>query len=403
MVRLSHIIPIENNVFVCISNHKFTHLVESTTPTGSPPSSSSLQATLGLQQNQSASTMAAPQQPQTTSVPPNTSSILAALANMASSARQNPTPTPVTSAPPVNPYSNISHGQNNPIQPPQAINPSLPFSVAPQPVNAPATTMPTYGQGPSNGVPSFASNPNPFPAAPPPMNSPGNLDPATQQQVALIKALASSGVPAEQIAGILAAMSNQGAATGPLPSFAPNQNTHSQNNNWGARDDARDRNGFQDSIRSPPSRYRRRSRSPSPQRGWGGRDSPNARRRNDFDGESPARMRGSDDRGGRGGRGRGNDYRQRSPQRRRSNTPPRTNTGGPKWVGHDSSIGKGNIKGKLSIRLYFYIIIQVILMKCYSSQSHFVCWWSYVSQSLVYNNSVVFIRESFISILTDFL
>lgn len=308
---------------------------ESTTPTGSPPPN--LQATLGLQPSSSTSTMAPPQ---TASAPPNTSSILAALATMANTARQNPTPTPVASAPPVNPY-NVSHAQNNPTQPPQAVNQSLPFSVAPQPVNAPATSMPAYGQVPSNGIPNFASNPNPFPVAPP-MNPPGNLDPATQQQVALIKALAATGVPAEQIAGILAAMGNQGAATGVPPPFAPNQNTHTQNN-WGVRDDARDRNGIHDSMRSPPGRYRRRSRSPSPQRGWGGRDSPNARRRDDFDRESPARLRGADDRG-RGGRGRGNDYRQRSPQRRRSNTPPRSSTGGPKWVGHDASIGKGNIK-----------------------------------------------------------
>ncbi|ESZ95019.1 hypothetical protein SBOR_4552 [Sclerotinia borealis F-4128] len=309
---------------------KLNAMNDTTTPPGSPPSN--LQATLGSQPNSSNSTSAPP---------PNTSSILAALANMANSARQNPTPTPVSSAPPVNPY-NVTHAQSNPTQPAQAINQSLPFSVAPQPVNAPAISMPAYGQGPSNGISNFASNPNPFPGAAP-INPPGNLDPATQQQVALIKALAATGVPAEQIAGILAAMGNQGAPAGLPPPFAPIQNTHTQNN-WGVRDDARDRNGFQDSMRSPPGRYRRRSRSPSPQRGWGGRDSPpNARRRDDFDRESPARMRGSDDRG-RGGRGRGNDYRQRSPQRRRSNTPPRTNTSGPKWVGHDSSIGKGNIK-----------------------------------------------------------
>ncbi|KAB8303696.1 hypothetical protein EYC80_005082 [Monilinia laxa] len=311
---------------------------DTTTPPGSPPSN--IQATLGLQGNPSTSTMA-PAQP-TSSAPPNTSSILAALANMANTARQNPTPTPVSSAPPVNSY-NVSHAQNNPIQPAQAMNQSLPFSVAPQPVNVPAPSMPAYGQAPSNGIPNFASNPNPFQGVAPPINPPGNLDPGTQQQVTLIKALAATGVPAEQIAGILAAMNNQ-AAAGVPPPFAQNQNTHPQNN-WGAgaRDDTRDRNGFHDSMRSPPGRYRRRSRSPSPQRGWGGRDSPNARRRDDFDRESPARMRGSDDRG-RTGRGRGNEYRQRSPQRRRSNTPPRANAGGPKWVGHDSQIPKGNIK-----------------------------------------------------------
>ncbi|CCD48653.1 hypothetical protein BofuT4_P110370.1 [Botrytis cinerea T4] len=103
--------------------------------------------------------------------------------------------------------------------------------------------MLAYGQSPSNGMPNFASNPSPFPGAAP-MNPPGNLDPATQQQVALIKALAATGVPAEQIAGILAAMGNQGAAAAAPPPFAQNQNTHAQNN-WSVRDDARDRKGFQ--------------------------------------------------------------------------------------------------------------------------------------------------------------
>lgn len=329
-----------------ISNHRFLDCIESTTPEGSPPPN--LQPTLVSQTNPPPASTAGPAQQTLATATPNTSSILAALANMANNARQNPAPVPVSSAPPVNSY-NVSHAQNNPTQPAQAMNQSLPFSVAPpQPVNAPVTSMPAYSQGPSNGMPNFASNPNPFPGAAP-INPPASLDPATQQQVALIKALAATGVPAEQIAGILAAMGNQAAGAQPAP-FAQNQSAHTQNS-WGARDDARDRNGFHDTMRSPPGRYRRRSRSPSPQRGWGGRDSPSSRRRDDYDRESPVRMRGADDRG-RSGRGRGNEYRQRSPQRRRSNTPPRVSSGGPKWVGHDASIGKGNIKGKILIPLY---------------------------------------------------
>ncbi|KAM3078168.1 hypothetical protein ACMFMG_002534 [Clarireedia jacksonii] len=322
-------------------------LNESTTPPGSPPPG--LQATLGLPPMPSTSASATPASASaptpSASAPPNTSSILAALANMANSARQNttapPPPTPISA--PQNSSYNVSNGQNNLLsQTAPGMNPGLPYSMPPQSVNVPTPSTPAFGQGPSNGTPNFASNQGAFPGAAP-INPPVNLDPAMQQQVVLIKTLAASGVPPEQIAAILAAMGNQGAtpAGGAPPSYGA-QNPNAQNS-WGARqDDSRDRNGY-DSMRSPQGRYRRRSRSPSPQRGWAGRDSPNARRRDDWDRDSPGRNRGSDDRG-RVGRGRGNDYRQRSPQRRRSPTPPRARPDGPKWVGHDSTIGKGNIK-----------------------------------------------------------
>ncbi|KAL3959818.1 hypothetical protein ACCO45_004935 [Purpureocillium lilacinum] len=77
---------------------------------------------------------------------------------------------------------------------------------------------------------------------------------------------------------------------------------------WPGADNARDR-GYQDGMRSP--RHHGRSRSRSPDRGWGSKDSPRG-----------GRDRHDDrDRNGR----RSNDYRQRSPQGRRgrSATPTR--------------------------------------------------------------------------------
>jgi len=330
----------------------------STTPPGSPPPNLHL---LGTQQANANTPTPTTATPSSASAPPNTSSILAALANIA---RQN------TSAPPANPSTqaqdssyNVSNAQSRPAPPVAALNQGLPFPPIPPPVNVPAlpASYALQAQGSSNGgVPNFASNQNTsFPAAAPPV-SPTSIDPAVQQQLMLIKALSDSGVPHDKIAGLLAAMGGQGlpnlGGAGGMPpqqmlGQSANANANAQNS-WGARpDESRDRNGFENNLRSPQ-RYRRRSRSASPVRAWGARDSPNSRRRDeanyDYGRDSPSR----NDRGRGGGRGGRGDYRQRSPPRRGRSPSPRSGggsvSGGPtqKWIGHDTSIGKGNIKGK---------------------------------------------------------
>lgn len=310
---------------------------ESTTPPGSPPAD--LQRTLGLQP---------PSASQNTVPARNTSSILEALANMA---RQNTAPPPTFPSPPVQGSSyNVSNAQSNPAQPA-----TLPFPILP-PVNVPSATFASQTQGSSNGVHNFASNQSNQFAVPPPIASPGGLDPAVQTQIMVIKALSDQGLGPDKIAEVIKAMGNQippplgagGIPPPPPPFAAQNQNQNAQNGFWGARpEESRDRNGFNEAVRSPPGRFRRRSRSRSPPRAWGARDSPNSRRHEDaaydYGRDSPGRNRG-DDRG-RGRGGRVNEYRQRSPPRRgRSPTPPRANGTEKKWVQYDSSIGKGNIK-----------------------------------------------------------
>jgi protein NRD1 len=307
---------------------------QSTTPPGSPPAD-----TPGLQQPSTAA--------------PNTSSILAALANMAR--QQN------TAAPPAVPgvqiqdslYS-IPNSQNNPAQQVAALNQSLPVpSVAPSVnVPGPGAAFASHPQGANGAAQNFSSNPsNPFTAAPPIAPS-TTLDPAVQQQLMLIKTLSDAGVAPDQIAGVIAHLGNQGGAASGLLATAqfPAQNqAPSVQNSWAPRpDESRDLSAYPVGVRSP-GQYRRRSRSPSPHRAWNAnaRDSPSARRRDesgyDHGRDSPGQNR--DDRG-RGRGGRGSDYRQRSPPRRgRSATPPGAYGGGEKWIGHDASIGKGNIKG----------------------------------------------------------
>jgi protein NRD1 len=355
------------------SNPSGFYVDESTTPPGSPPAD--LQRTFGAQP--AAPAPPAPAPATATSAP----SILEALANLARQQAPAPAPAPAQHHAHAQDNSyNVSNAHNNPAQPASALNQAIPFpAVPPQPVNVPATFA-SQPQGSSNGAQNYGSNqtiPNPFAAVPPVV--PGVLDPTMQQQLLLVKALADQGLPPDQIQGILARMGQglpmlgAGGVPPPPPQFAaqqqqqlqnPNQNQNAQNgwppNGASRPDDSRDHNGYHDreAVRSPTNRYRQRSRSRSPSRAWNARDSPASRRRDepntfDYERNSPARNRGEDrGRGGRGGRG--NDYRQRSPPRRgRSPTPPRSRGGGgggggggQKWIDHDSSIGKGNIKGK---------------------------------------------------------
>ncbi|KFY10267.1 hypothetical protein V492_05096 [Pseudogymnoascus sp. VKM F-4246] len=314
-------------------------LVESTTPEGSPP------ADVGR---------SFPGAPPPAANAPNTSSILEALANMA---RQNTTAaaaTPTVSAPAPAPVQNNAYSmpQGNGANHMAALNPTYPFPPSTQSVNVPAPAAASYGslpQGQNNGAPNYPSNPNlslgagaPAPAAA------AGLNPDLQRQIMLIKTLSDAGVPQDQWGGIIAALTqtqaatpvgsgvNVGAAAPTAPYGAAAPNTWNPN-------ESRDRGGPNEAVRSPQGRYRRRSRSQSPVRGWNApRDSPNSRRRDDNLGDygrnSPAY-----------GRDRHNEYRQRSPARRgRSPSPPRGfydgRSGGTKWVEFDHSIPKGSIK-----------------------------------------------------------
>jgi len=191
-----------------------------------------------------------------------------------------------------------------------------------------------------------------------------------QQQLMLLQLVAQQGIPQDQWGPIIAALnanSASGMATASLPAW------NNQAATWSGRTDeqSRDRNGrHEPHLRSPPNRYRERSRSPP---AWGrDRDSPVPRRRDspiygEYNGDSDSRPgnRGDDwdrrgDRGGkaRGGRGRGTEYRRRSPipGRRRSASPHDRRRDGapasaPKWVDYDYSIGSDKIKGKGALHL----------------------------------------------------
>lgn len=196
------------------------------------------------------------------------------------------------------------------------------------------------GQGPIPGVvPSGPSNP------PTPANAAATgfgLDTSTQQQILLIKALADQGVPFDKIPALIQSLTAgaAGAGQGPPPSMPLLQNPYAAGQAWGnpSVKPGDQRNQNYDNVRSPP-RYNGRSRSRSPDRGWGGRGSPhNGPDRQDYGHKSPSRGRYDDRRGG--------DYRQRSPHGRRGRSPsPAAAEGhGEKWVEYDQSVPSGNIK-----------------------------------------------------------
>ncbi|KAF5006981.1 hypothetical protein FDECE_6663 [Fusarium decemcellulare] len=314
---------------------------QSTTPPGSPPAS--VVASYHTKPTAAPAATAPPA--------PNGSSILEALANIA---RQN------TSAPSANhslpaPTASYSLPAPGPPQPVSSALPHVSYPPTSQPVNVPSLPfglpqMPAHN-GLPGALPNNASNPpNPVagavPGAPiPGASAPGlGLDPNTQQQILLIKALADQGVPFEKIPALIQSMtSGPGGAAGspaqqplPLPhnSHVPGQPA------WGGPsgkpDESRDRD--YDRIRSPP-RYHGRSRSRSPDRGWSARGSPRSGRdRMDYGHDSPNRGRHDDRRGG--------DYRQRSPhgRRGRSPSPPHDHAQTEKWIEFDPNLPAGHIK-----------------------------------------------------------
>ncbi|RKF56445.1 Rpb7-binding protein seb1 [Golovinomyces cichoracearum] len=329
--------------------------VTSNTPPGSPPPD--LQGRLGFTNPP-------------TSVASDTSAILAALANMA---RQNTSAPPASSIAPQyqapvsapapastpalaqfptsaqsqdNSY-NVPNIQNAPSHQASALNPTIPPlfpSAIPAPV-APTTFLPQPSST-NNTAPNFSNQTNNYTGVPPVLPYNSGLDPAVQQQLLLIKALSDQGFTPDKIAGIIAAVGNR--TTVPLPQPV-NTQTHiapigqSGQNAWNMKmEDSRDRDGFEPS-RSPSHRYRRRTRSRSPQ-GLNVRDSPMRRREEggfEFERDSPLNRR--DDRSR--GRGRSTDYRQRSPSRRaQSPSPPHISNPTNKWIGYDTTIPKGSIK-----------------------------------------------------------
>jgi hypothetical protein len=165
-----------------------------------------------------------------------------------------------------------------------------------------------------------------------------------QQQFQLIQLMAAQGIPPDQWGTALQLLALQGANAqsnvGGAPNFAP---PLTGANGWAGQ--SRDQQA-PEYLRSPPSQYRRRSRSPN----WERRRDPSPPRRRDSpvygDYRGDATGRNREDRGGR----RGNDYRQRSPtgRRRRTPTPPPKDVPlpppGVKNVQYDPTIGKGNIK-----------------------------------------------------------
>ena len=314
--------------------------MQSTTPDGTPP-----QDFIPLN----------PQPMGQTAPTPDTSAILANLQALANMAKQNPTAAVAAGSSTQGSSNNVTFPQNLfPQNMPSSVNPATSLPPPVQAVNVPGAVNGVFSYPGMNATSNFLQSlPNGQPnmqAVPPPIMPQGNLSvppEALQQQLQILQALRAQGVPPDQWAAVLSVLTANAPSSAPVanpPSFAAGA--------FGAKDDqSRDRNGHEQYMRSPPDRYRRRSRSPpSYDRG---RESP-PRRRN-----SPVYGEYGNDRNGRGGdysrhggtRGRGNAYRQRSPDRfRRSPSPRRQEqelpVPGPKWIEYDRSIGEGMIKGE---------------------------------------------------------
>lgn len=219
-----------------------------------------------------------------------------------------------------------------------------------QPVNVsslPFSLTQMLGQ---NAPPATSNPPNPYAAAaapPAPGAGGAGLDPNVQQQIMLIKALADQGVPFDKIPALIQSMTAATTGAGgfpgaqppaPIPAaqgtFPPAQQP------WGAAASGPTPDqGYQDSVRSP--RYRGRSRSRSPERGWGPRGSPRGGR--DYGRNSPPNRGGRMDDRDRNGRA-GNDYRQRSPRRHGRSPSPANDFQQEKWIEFDPSLPSGHIK-----------------------------------------------------------
>ena len=252
-------------------------------------------------------------------------------------AKQNPAAQPTAGLPGQASLNNMLGAQNGN----QALPPNVNgLSANGQPVNP----LGTMFAGMSNGAQQTQSPAPPLPYATflpqpqapvlpqaAPVAAPGSD--AQAQQIQLLSILAAQGVPPDQWATALQLLNMQTAqpqngVTGiPFPAPPPTNAWPGQNSS--------SRDAF---TRSPPSQYRRRSRSP----GWDRRRDQSPRRRRD----SP--VYGDQRNGGDRDGDRGNAYRRRSPPRRRgSPSPPKDQTlppPGPKNIEWDRSMPPGCIK-----------------------------------------------------------
>ncbi|KPM35322.1 hypothetical protein AK830_g11245 [Neonectria ditissima] len=318
-------------------SNQYTRAAASTTPPGSPPP------------NLMASLQGKPAAPAGL-MPTSGSSILEALANIA---RQNTNVPPTNSVlpAPTASYSLPTTGLPKPVSSalPQVHMP-VSYPSNSQPVNVPSLPFGLPQMPGQNGLPGAlqinpSNHPSPFPVGLPGGAAGGQgLDPNVQQQILLIKALADQGVPFDKIPALIQGMGGggAGAAPGPQPPVPAPQNPYAAGQpTWGGPmmqpNESRDRD-YQDRVRTPP-RYHGRSRSRSPDRGWGARGSPrNGRDRMDHGRDSPNRGRHDDRRGG--------DYRQRSPpgRRGRSPSPAQDAPQGDRWIEIDPNMPPGHIK-----------------------------------------------------------
>ncbi|KAK3397215.1 hypothetical protein B0T20DRAFT_480785 [Sordaria brevicollis] len=334
----------------------------STTPPGSPPPNplAFLQAQAGPV-------------PTTTAPPAVPASLLETLATLArmtpNAAQSNPSaaaPTPAVTAPvapsPVqlgapqippavsstpHPVFPIPCQPSNGAVPagylPGVGHPGMPYMPAPQPavqsVNVPSTTPFGY----------------PAPVAQPaqPVQVPGAA-PASNPTVNLVSALLAQGLSHERITSVLASLGQLNGTASAAPSQPTTQPSYgayavppvggvSAAPAWDSarHNDARDRNGYHDGVRSP-NRPRGRSRSRSPRR-WDGRGSPRSRVHDRFDYGRNTPPRGRPDDRGRDRDMRIPDYRQRSPPNRRHESPGQEPPS-EKWVKHDPTLPNGHIK-----------------------------------------------------------
>lgn len=330
--------------------------VESNTPEGSPAPN--------------ANPIGIPQQ----SAAPDTSSILKALADMA---KQNTTaPAAPSSLAPANPMGAFNSASVTPANDPSShMAAAMNALGAGGPVAPPFAGMPGMAPNPAlqpqsqSGTPISMPAANPLTAMLPQAAQPAAPDSnAMAQQLQLLQMLAAQGIPQDQwgTALQLFSMTNNGGMGGipgmpgmpgmpampggPMAGFNPMQGQNV--GGWGHPDAQNKDDRGREYPRSPPTGYRRRSRSP----GWDRRRTASPPRRRDSPvygeyGESPGRRGDPRDARGR----RGNEYRQRSPPggrgggRRRSPSPARNKDPnlpppGPKFIEWDYSIGQGMIK-----------------------------------------------------------
>jgi len=316
-----------------------------------------------------------PAPPQQPTAMPNIMETLANIARQNATAAQSnpslvaPAPAPV-SAPSyasaynaaVGSHSNGAMHQHQPGPMPMSAQQGMPYLPTSQPGIPPVNfqSLPLAFQ--------TQAQPGPAPPAQVPGPSGGSNQPnvfaANNPTVQLVAALAAQGLPIDKIASVIQLMGHGAAVpAASLPQQVPQVSQMPQPTQTGYAapptavpgsgpapwemsrpDEARDRNGYHDSMRSP-GRPRGRSRSRSP-RGWDARESPRTRNDRGFDyGRPPSPSRGRPDDRDRGRGGRMPDYRQRSPPARRGPpSPEREPSQQKKWVDFDPSIPSGSIK-----------------------------------------------------------